>query len=109
MLPDRPHVKYPFEVAGRWPLRYHRPYTIEHEGRQHRVVAGIFASPSVHGQIKVSCEGRLVAAYDNLTPGDVVEITGDSWRVAEVDYRTRVVLERVAGGGEEDSGVQAGQ
>ncbi|MCT7352103.1 hypothetical protein N4P33_07935 [Streptomyces sp. 15-116A] len=93
---DRPQVKYPFEFDGRWVLRYHVPYTVEHDGRTHRVVATIFMQPSVHGRIQVNCEGRLIAEYDELVPGQIVEITGDSWRVAAVEYRTRIVLERVA-------------
>lgn len=97
MSPDGPpQVKYPFEFDGRWPLRYHVPYAVEHEGRTHMVLADLFAEPSVHGQIKVSCAGELVARHDDLTPGDTVEITGDTWRVAEVEYRKRVVLVRVA-------------
>ncbi|MFF4837280.1 hypothetical protein [Streptomyces sp. NPDC001315] len=107
--PERSHVKYPFEFDGRWVLRYHIPYTVEHEGKAHRIVATIFAQPSVHGRIQVSDEGGTGAAYDNLTPGDVVEITGDAWRVAEVDYRTRVVLERVTDPDEEGTGAQAGE
>ncbi|WP_235614595.1 hypothetical protein [Streptomyces ambofaciens] len=109
-MPDRPQVKYPFEFDGRWVLRYHVPYTVEHDGLPHRIVATVFAQPSVHGRIQVSCEGRPPVEYDGLTAGDTVEITGDVWRVAEVDYRTRVVLERptevVA---EVESGVQAGE
>ncbi|MFG2949088.1 DUF6406 domain-containing protein [Streptomyces adustus] len=96
LQPERPHVKYPFEFDGRWVLRYHIPYTVEHEGRAHRIVATIFAKPAVHGRIQVSSEDGPGVEYDDLTPGDVVEITGDRWRVAEVDYRTRVVLERAS-------------
>ncbi|MFD9001858.1 DUF6406 domain-containing protein [Streptomyces sp. NPDC059582] len=107
--PERPHVKYPFEFDGRWVLRYHIPYTVEHEGRTHRIVATVFSRPSVHGRIQVSSEGGPDAEYDDLTPGDVVEITGDAWRVAEVDYRTRVVLERATDADEEESGAQAGE
>lgn len=106
---ERPQVKYPFEFDGRWVLRYHVPYTIEHEGRTHRIVATIFAQPAVHGRIQIGCEGRPVAEYDELTPGDVVEITGGVWRVAEVDYRTRIVLERVTDGDKEETGAQAGE
>lgn len=106
-LSDRPQVKYPFEFDGRWVLRYHIPYTVEHDGRTHQIMATIFAQPSVHGRIQIGCEGRPAAEYDGLTPGDVVEITGDAWRVAEVDYRTRVVLERVQDSDEEDTGAQA--
>ncbi|WKX70245.1 hypothetical protein [Streptomyces sp. XD-27] len=91
------HVKYPFEVDGRWAVAYHVPYKVRHEGRSYAVLARIFAKPSVHGQIQVGCEGETVADYDNLTPGDVVEIAGDEWRVAAVEYRTRIVLERVRG------------
>ncbi|MGW3494274.1 hypothetical protein [Streptomyces sp. NPDC001020] len=102
-------MKYPFEIAGRWPLRYHRPYTVEHDGQDHRIVASIFAQPAVHGQIKVNCEGRLVAEYDDLVPGDVIEITGDAWRVAAVEYRTRIVLERAGDDEKEVPGAQAGE
>ncbi|MFC5851209.1 hypothetical protein ACFPZI_05000 [Streptomyces chlorus] len=66
----------------------------------------VFAQPSVHGRIQVSCEGR---PPDGLTAGDAVEITGDMWRGAEVDYRTRVVLERAADAVEEETSVQAGE
>ncbi|MFD8121701.1 hypothetical protein ACWHAO_19755 [Streptomyces albidoflavus] len=97
MSPDdaaAPQVKYPFEFDGRWVLRYHVPYSVEHEGRTHRIVATIFAQPSVHGRIQISSAGRPLVEHDDLTPGDTVEITGDPWRVTEVDYRTRIVLER---------------
>ncbi|WP_338105863.1 hypothetical protein [Streptomyces coelicoflavus] len=93
-MPDQPQVKYPFEFDGQWVLRYHVPYTVQHEGLAHRIVATVFAQPSVHGRIQVSCEGLPPVEYDGLTAGDIVEITGDTWRVAEVDYRTRVVLQR---------------
>ncbi|GHH89516.1 hypothetical protein GCM10017779_00960 [Streptomyces capillispiralis] len=106
---DRPQVKYPFEFDGRWVLRYHVPYTVEHDGRTHRVVATIFAEPSVHGRIQVNCEGLLIAEYDELVPGSRVEITGDVWRVTEVEYRTRVVLERGADDMKEETGAQAGE
>jgi hypothetical protein len=39
-----------------------------------------------------------VARYEDLVPGDVVDITGDAWRVARIDYRERIVLEPAAGG-----------
>ncbi|GGL73524.1 hypothetical protein GCM10010129_16420 [Streptomyces fumigatiscleroticus] len=107
--PRSPQVKYPFELDGRWVLRYHIPYTVEHEGREHRIVATIFAQPSVHGRIQIASPGGLVGEYDDLTPGDLVEITGDAWRVAEVDYRTRIVLERVTDDGKEETGAQAGE
>lgn len=108
-VPDQPQVKYPFEFDGRWVLRYHVPYTVQYEGLPHRIVATIFAQPSVHGRIQVSCEGRPPVEYDELTAGDTVEITGDTWRVAEVDYRTRVVLERTTDTVEEETSVQAGE
>jgi hypothetical protein len=44
-----------------------------------------------------------------------VEITGDAWRVTDVEYRTRVVLERVpedtkdTKDTKEESGAQAGE
>lgn len=107
--PEQPHVKYPFAFDGRWVLRYHIPYTVEHDGRTHRIVATIFARPSVHARIQVSSEGGPTAEYDDLTPGDVVEITGDAWRVTEVDYRTRVTLERASTADEGESGDQAGE
>lgn len=89
------HVKYPFESDdGRWAVRYHIPYTVEHDGSSYGVVASIYREPTVHGSVLVSRDGQPVAHYDELTPGDVVEITGDRWRVAEVEYRTRIVLER---------------
>lgn len=97
------YVKYPFEVDGRWAVRYHVPYTVEHEGHSYGIVASIFAEPSVHGRIQVGREGTPVAQFDDLTPGDVVDITGDTWRVAAVEYRTRIVLERANGGKEETS------
>ncbi|MER5598519.1 hypothetical protein [Streptomyces sp. NPDC002265] len=106
LQPERPHVKYPFEFDGRWVLRYHIPYTVEHEGHTHRIVATIFARPSVHGRIQVSSEDGPGVEYDDLTPGALVEITGDTWRVAEVDYRTRVVLERASTGGQEGTGAE---
>jgi hypothetical protein len=95
-MSDHPHhVKYPFQGDdGRWAVRYHIPYAVEHEGQAYGVVASIYAQPEVHGSILVSRAGETVAQYDDLTPGDVVEITGDAWRVAAVDYRTRIVLER---------------
>jgi hypothetical protein len=104
---DRPQVKYPFEIDGRWALRYHIPYTVEHDGRTHQILATIFARPSVHGRIQVGCEGQPLAEYDDLTPGDIVEITGDAWRVTEVEYRTHVVLERATDSNKEKNGVQA--
>ncbi|MFB7075489.1 hypothetical protein [Streptomyces sp. NPDC056290] len=109
MTTDRPQVKYPFEFDGRWVLRYHIPYTVEHEGHTHRIVATIFARPSVHGRIQVNRDGQLVAEYDELVPGSTVEITGDAWRVTEVEYRARVVLERVPEETKEEAGAQAGE
>jgi hypothetical protein len=108
---ERPHVKYPFEFDGRWVLRHHIPYDVRHDGRGHHIVAAVFSEPSVHGRIRVNCEGQPVAEYDGLTPGDVVEITGDAWRVTEVEYRTHITLERVTDGNgkEEETGAQAGQ
>ncbi|MFR0358971.1 DUF6406 domain-containing protein [Streptomyces sediminimaris] len=108
-MSERPHVKYPFEFGGRWVLRHHIPYDVRHEGRAHHIVASVFREPSVHGRVQIGCEGRPVAEYDELTPGDLVEITGDTWRVAEVEYRTHVTLERVADGNEEENGAQAGE
>ncbi|MEU6380031.1 hypothetical protein [Streptomyces sp. NPDC046909] len=108
-------MKYPFESDGRWVLRYHVPYDVQHDGRSHSIVATIFREPSVHGRIQVSREGRPLAEYDELTPGAVVEITGDPWRVTEVEYRTHVVLERVtdsdrvADSNKEATGAQAGE
>ncbi|MDL2081571.1 hypothetical protein QNN03_34590 [Streptomyces sp. GXMU-J15] len=32
-----------------------------------------------------------------LTPGDMVKITGGTWRVVQVEYRSRVVPVRVSG------------
>lgn len=93
------HVKYPFESDdGRWAVRYHIPYTVEHDGSSYGVVASIYREPTVHGRILVTLGGQPVVQYDELTPGDVVEITGDRWRVAAVEYRTRIVLERVGRG-----------
>ncbi|MDT0394569.1 MULTISPECIES: hypothetical protein [Streptomyces] len=102
--PDRPQVKYPFEIDDRWVLRYHIPYTVEHDGHTHRIVATIFAEPSVHGRIQVNRDGRFVAEYDDLVPGSPVEITGDVWRVTEVEYRTHVVLERAPEETKEEAG-----
>ncbi|MEU8585671.1 DUF6406 domain-containing protein [Streptomyces sp. NPDC048664] len=96
-MSEHDQVKYPLAFDGRWVLRYHVPYSVEHEGGAHLVVASIFAEPRVHARIRISCGGRHVAEYDDLTPGDPVEITGDTWRVTAVDYRTRVELERVDG------------
>ncbi|MFF5314915.1 hypothetical protein [Streptomyces massasporeus] len=113
-MTERAHVKYPFEIDGRWVLRYHIPYDVEHEGRSFHVVATIFGKPEVHGRIHVGCEGTPVVRYDDLTPGDTVDITGDEWRVTAVDYRTRIVLERVQGHdtahreSEEETGGEAG-
>ncbi|MEU9352278.1 hypothetical protein AB0D65_14945 [Streptomyces griseoloalbus] len=90
-------------------LRYHIPYTVEYDGRTHRVVATVFAEPSVHGRIQVNCEGQLIAEYDELVPGSSVQITGDVWRVTDVEYRTRVVLERVPEDTKEETGAQAGE
>jgi hypothetical protein len=114
---ERAQVKYPFEFDGRWVLRHHIPYDVRHDGRAHHVLASVFREPSVHGRIQVGREGTPVAEYDGLTPGDVVEITGDAWRVAEVVYRTHITLERVgdgnvadaADGSKEESGAQAGE
>jgi hypothetical protein len=89
------HVKYPFEGDdGRWAVRYHIPYTVDHQGQPYGIVASIYERPTVHGSILITLGGRPVAQYDDLTPGDVIDITGDRWRVAAVDYRTRIVLER---------------
>lgn len=109
MSRDGTQVKYPFEFDGRWVLRYHIPYTVVHDGLTHRIVATIFAHPSVHGRIQVNREGQFIAQYDELVAGSTVEITGDTWRVAEVEYRTHIVLERVPEETEEDSGAQAGE
>ncbi|WP_436738286.1 hypothetical protein [Streptomyces sp. BBFR102] len=97
MSPDDdavPQAKYPFEGDGRWAPRYHIPHSVTREGRTHRLVATNSARPSVHGRIQISCADLPLIEHDDLTPGDTVEITGDLWRVAEVDYRTRIVLER---------------
>ena len=102
-------VKYPFASDGRWALRHQIPYTVDHDGRTYQILATLFAEPSAHGRIRVGCEGRPVGEFDGLTPGDVLEITGDRWRVAEVVYRTRIVLERVIDGHKEDTGVQPGE
>ncbi|WP_149551813.1 hypothetical protein [Streptomyces marokkonensis] len=104
MSRDDAQVKYPFEFDGRWVLRYHIPYTVEHDGSTHRIVATIFARPSVHGRIQINRDGQLIAEYDELVPGSLVEITGDAWRVAEIEYRTRVVLERVTDDTKEETG-----
>jgi hypothetical protein len=69
----------------------------------------VFAEPSVHGRIRVGCEGRPVGEFDGLAPGDVLEITGDRWRVVEIDYRTRIVLEHMIGGYREGTDVQPGE
>jgi hypothetical protein len=112
---ERAQVKYPFEINGRWALRYHIPYEVEHEGRSYHIVATLFAKPAVHGRIHVGCEGEPLVRYDDLTPGDTVEITGDEWRVTAVDYRTRIVLERVEGHvaadreGKEETGGETGE
>lgn len=102
-------VKYPFASDGRWALRHQIPYTVDHDGRTYQILATLFAEPSAHGRIRVGCDGRPVGEFDGLTPGDVLEITGDRWRVAEVVYRTRIVLERVIDGHKEDTGVQPGE
>jgi hypothetical protein len=103
---DRPQVKYPFEFDGRWVLRYHVPYTVEHDGATHRILATIFADPSVHGRIQINRDGQFIAEYDELVPGSTVEITGDEWRVTEVEYRTHVALQRVPGVTKEETGAQ---
>ncbi|MFJ2819424.1 MULTISPECIES: hypothetical protein [unclassified Streptomyces] len=103
-------MKYPFESDdGRWVLRHHVPYDVRHDDRAHHVLASVFREPSVHGRVQVNREGQLIAEYDELTPGDVVEITGDTWRIAEVAYRTHITLERVSGSTEEATGAQAGE
>ncbi|SMQ18132.1 hypothetical protein SAMN06272771_4571 [Streptomyces sp. Ag82_O1-12] len=102
-------VKYPFAVDGRWALRHQIPYTVEHDGRTYQVLASVFAEPSVHGRVRIGCEGRPVGEFDGLTLGDVLDITGDRWRVVGVDYRTRIVLEQVIDGCKEDTGVQPGK
>ncbi|MFD5909598.1 hypothetical protein ACFWHL_12890 [Streptomyces massasporeus] len=102
-------VKYPFAFDGRWALRHQIPYTVEHEGRTYQVLATVFAEPSVHGRVRVGCEGRPVGEFDGLAPGDVLEITGDSWRVVEIDYRIRIVLEHMTDSYKEGTGVQLGE
>ena len=102
-------VKYPFAFDGRWALRHQIPYTVDHDGRTYQILATLFAEPSAHGRIRVGCDGRPVGEFDGLTPGDVLEITGDIWRVVAVDYRTRLVLEHVIDRREEDTGVQPGE
>ncbi|MFD5948873.1 hypothetical protein ACFWAZ_21795 [Streptomyces collinus] len=101
-------VKYPFAFDGRWALRHQVPYTVEHDGRTYQILATVFAEPSVHGRVRVGCEGRPVGEYDGLTPGAVLEITGDTWRVKAVDYRTRIVLEHVIDDRKEDTRVEHG-
>ncbi|MER7841360.1 hypothetical protein ABTY98_37130 [Streptomyces sp. NPDC096040] len=108
-MSERPQMKYPFEIDGRWVLRHHIPYDVRYDGRAHHIVAAVFGEPSVHGRIRVSREGQSVAEYDGLAPGDIVEITGDAWRVTEVEYRTHIALERVTDGNEEETGAQAGE
>ncbi|MFJ9540572.1 hypothetical protein ACIRPX_25310 [Streptomyces sp. NPDC101225] len=108
-MSERPQVKYPFEFDGRWVLRHHVPYDVRHDGRAHHVLVAVFKEPSVHARIQIGCEGRPVAEYDDLAPGDVVEVTGDAWRVTEVAYRTHITLERVADSNEEETGAQAGE
>lgn len=108
-VPERPQVKYPFEIDGRWVLRHHIPYDVRYDGRAHHIVAAVFGEPSVHGRIRINREAEPIAEYDDLAPGDVVEITGDAWRVAEVEYRTHITLERVADSNEEATGAQAGE
>lgn len=109
MTSDRPQAKCLFEFDGRWVLHYHVPCTVEHDGSVHRIMTTIFAEPSVHGRIQINRDGQLVAEYNELVPGSVVEITGDAWRVVEVEYRTRVVLERVPEATKEAAGAQAGE
>lgn len=92
------NVKYPFEADGRWVVRHHAPYDVEHEGRPYAIVASVFAEPLPHARLQVSCRGELVAQYDDLVPGATLEITGDTWRVAEVEYRKKIVLERTPEG-----------
>lgn len=107
---EHPQVKYPFETDdGHWVLRHHIPYDVRYEGRAHQVVAAVFGEPSVHGRIRIGREGSPLAEYDDLTPGDSVEITGDAWRVTEVEYRTHITLERVTDGNQEATGAQAGE
>ena len=56
------NVKYPFEDDdGRWSVRYHIPYTVEHEGQSYGVVASIYREPAVHGSILVTRGGQPVA------------------------------------------------
>lgn len=48
------------------------------ECHTHRIVTTIFAQPSVHGRVQVNHDGQLIAEYDELVPGSMVEITGDA-------------------------------
>ncbi|MGA5893796.1 hypothetical protein [Streptomyces venetus] len=107
-MSDGEKVKYPFAFDGRWALRHQIPYTVEHDGLTYQILATVFAEPSVHGRIRIGCEGRPFAEFDRLVPGDELEITGDGWRVVAVDFRTRIVLERVISGYKEETGVQPG-
>lgn len=95
------NVKYPFEADGRWAIRHHVPYDVEHEGRPYAIVVSVFAEPVPSARLQVSCRGELVAQYDDLVPGATLEITGDAWRVAEVEYRKKIVLERAPEGAAE--------
>ncbi|WP_405779530.1 hypothetical protein [Streptomyces sp. NBC_00859] len=90
-----PAGKFPFENDHSWTIREHTPYSAKYRGRTCSVSAKTYAQPSPYGQITVVADGGLVVAdYDRLVAGDMVEITGKLWRVSAVDPGARISLER---------------
>ncbi|MFI0942566.1 hypothetical protein [Streptomyces sp. NPDC021020] len=99
-----PEGSYP---PDRWSVRWHVPYFVRHRGRIHLVVArtsaGAAAAPA--GGLRVYREGETVSDHPGLVAGSTVDLLGKRWRVAHVEHRVHIVLDRVSTEG--DAGPRA--
>lgn len=90
-----PAAKFPFENDGAWTIREHTPYSAKYQGLTYSVSARTFEQPSPYGRITVVTDGGMIVAdYDRLVAGDLVEITGKLWRVSAVAPGANIALER---------------
>ena len=78
---DRPQAKYPFEFDGRWVLRYHIPYTVEHDGSTYRIVATVFADTI---RFPVSSTRSIAASASFASASTFCRIGFDSTRFPTV-------------------------